>query len=164
VADAVEDAAWRELEYVGFPVGSGAWPNSSYDFAQYQGPAGSPMPARDAAISRMRRGIPQVGWPLVTQAGRAVPTWQPHDPKAYADHAIKTVLDDSFVGGLFAPNVAPSMQAAQRVQRSTPLDGGPVSASDPGTSTLAPFGVTAVAAGNDPAASLALGFGTGYPL
>ena len=76
----VDDDTWEPLELVGLPVDQ---PLAGFEYdTSDQGPLDRLMPPVDAAIHRLVRGGPPLGWAPVTEAGRAAPPWQAARPQA----------------------------------------------------------------------------------
>jgi len=163
---------WEMVERVGLPVDAG-WGDTGYSLGE-QGRIGALRSPREAARSRLDRGAPRIGWaPLAVQLAdgpHALPPWEPVDLDAYLDD----LLAGRLVAGIHAmlrdrPNGLE--QAAYEDREDDPatlplkprlLLGGATAL--PGgvdaSATWPPLGMTLLAAGTDPLASLALGFGT----
>ncbi len=160
VAAALADE-WEMIEVAGLPV-DGTWGGTSYSSAP-QGLIGSPTDPATAAAGRLTRGLAPIGWAPFTQTGRPVPPWAPPNPVKYVEETQQSMLSQA--RPLFAAGVAPADQVSIQPTGPTP---GPTTPSGtaPGDSTAGvPLqGVLLVAAASDPAAALALGFGTAYPL
>lgn len=160
VAAALADE-WEMIEVAGLPV-DGTWGGTSYSPAP-QGLIGSPTDPATAAVGRLTRGLAPIGWAPFTQTGRPVPPWSAPDPVKYVEETQQSMLSQA--RPLFAAGVAPADQASIQPASPTP---GPTTPSGtaPGDSTAGvPLqGVLLVAAASNPAAALALGFGTAYPL
>jgi hypothetical protein len=159
VATAMADK-WELIELVGLPIDA-TWGGTAYSSRQ-QGLIATPSDPDTAAVERLKRGLAPFGWAAFTQTGRPIPPWSAPDPIRYVEEAQQSMLD--VARGLFAAGVAPAEQVSVR---STLPIAGPTTTSGtaPGASeTEAPVqGVLLVAAASDPAAALALGFGTAYP-
>jgi hypothetical protein len=160
VAAALVDE-WELIEVAGLPV-DGAWGGTSYSPAQ-QGLTGSPADPATAAVGRLTRGLAPIGWAPFTQTGHPVPPWSAPDPVKYVEETQQSMLSQAVP--LFAAGVAPADQVLIQPTGPTPGPATP-SGTAPGESTAGvPLqGVMLVAAASDPAAALALGFGTAYPL
>ena len=86
--DIVNADDWVPLEIVGLPAESG-W--ADYD-SQDQGWVGGLLPPYEAAISRLTRGAPPLGWDGTVPGGIQSPIWQAPDPVALVDDLRKFVL------------------------------------------------------------------------
>ena len=159
LTDAVNDASWRPLEVVGLPV-EHPWPGSDYDTRE-QGLVGAPLPPAEAAVDRLRRGTPPLGWPAVTQAGHLAPPWVDADPYG----VVKEVQ------GLLLPEIASmydvgTPEPRQHLLESLRTVDGPRQGSRTSslgtTAVLRPFSLLALPAQTDPLMNLATGFGATY--
>jgi hypothetical protein len=160
--DVIDDEGWRELEFVGLPVDSEGWGSTVYD-TRLQGSVDSPVEPVEAAVDRLERGGPPLGWWPVTETGRLSPPWEAPDYKLLVEEVRTELLPE--VEGLYDPGVAPHHQAGLRTTRSIPppeQDGRTASAAS--RAELPPFGALMLAGTTDPFLALATGFGTAYPV
>lgn len=79
-----DDGSWNPLERVGHPVKDG-------ELGRYrpdpQGLVVAPVGGPDAALDRLDRGGPPVGWWFSTESGRLAPVWERPDPAGLVDEA-----------------------------------------------------------------------------
>jgi len=151
-----------EIELVGLPVKRADWSGIG-KHGEPQGMVGSFTDAQTAAVARLTRGAPQVGWALTDGSGIAAPTWVPPNFPSLVGEVNSSLLDQlkAIVKGF-----APDQQAAQTISIAFAAAGelvGPVDGGAGSTTTLAPLVMTLMAASTDPFLSLVLGFGTAYP-
>jgi hypothetical protein len=157
--DVVNDPAWKPLEVVGLPVDP-VWTGSGYDTSD-QGPVANLTSPEEAAVMRLVRGGPPIGWHAATQAGRFAPPWSAPDPKALVEELRKLVLPE--IAALYDGSVAEYQQWQISSVR-------PVEAPQQGTrhSSLAttadakPWATLNIPAHTDAFLNLASGFGTAY--
>jgi hypothetical protein len=164
---------WEPIEVVGLPVDD-SWADSGYRTDE-QGPRVQPLPPIDAAERRLRAGAPRIGWPGLTLDGAALPAWQSADLHAY----LRDLLESRLLHGIHAmlrdvplpadhDKYVDKEQEAGNIGRLTPhllLNNAPALMENDQTarSEWRPLGLMLVAAGSDPLAALALGFGTALP-
>ena len=153
--DIVNAPDWEPIEYVGLPVPKDGIPGTDYDGYE-QGLVAATMPARDAALDRISRGAPPVGWAATLPSGVAAPTWKAPDPAAFVDRLAAELLGR--IAGLYAPGLPENEQA--RVTNPTSVAGPP---GRPASIDAAPWPLLSIPVVSDPFANLALGFGTAYP-
>ena len=72
--DLSELAGWEKLEIVGLPVRKPAW-NGVGGHADDQGLVWALTTPQDAALQRLARGAPPIGWGPMLEAGRPAPAW-----------------------------------------------------------------------------------------
>ena len=158
LADCVNDRSWELLEIVGLPLEPG-W-GSGYDEGP-QGPAVSPMPPTDAALDRLQRGMPPIGWGPVTQTGRRAPIWEDADPEAVVKEILADLLPE--IAALYDPGLPERQQHTLEFIRSVdpPTQDGRTSSADT-SATIRPWSMLALPAQTDPVLNLALGFGATY--
>ena len=152
---------WELIEVAGLPVDA-TWAGSGYS-AIAQGLTTALTDPGSAAGQRLSRGLAPLGWAPLTETGRPVPPWQAPNPASYVTQTQQSLLSQALP--LFAPGVPPSAQAA--IQPSFQITGPATAAGTAAGASQAAVplqGVLLVAAATDPAAALALGFGTAYPL
>ena len=160
--DVINDPTWKEIEVVGLPVDD-PYGSTAYDSSRSQGLVANPLPPVDAAIDRLIRGGPPIGWSPVTQTGRAAPPWAAPDPKLLVEEVRQDVL--SRTEAIFAAGVTPIDQRTilQRDVVASPQQRG-VSSSLLTTAEYGPLSVLLLPAVSDPFLALAIGFGTAYGL
>ena len=158
LADCVNDRSWELLEIVGLPLEPG-W-GSGYDEGP-QGPVVSPMPPTDAALDRLQRGMPPIGWGPVTQTGRRAPIWEDADPEAVVKEILADLLPE--IAALYDPGLPERQQHTLEFVRSVdpPTQDGRTSSADT-SATIRPWSMLALPAQTDPVLNLALGFGATY--
>ncbi len=160
---------WEDVEVVGLPYDE--WPTGLYDGAK-QGLLGKGLTRPvDAAMRRMIDGAPRVGWRSVSSPGGATLNpwvWAPDD----ATRWVGSLPGGSILEGVRAmlEQVAdPADHAAFVVEDTDASMLTPQTLVDPATPEMAPsaargqwhpLGLMLLAAGSDPYASLAFGFGT----
>ncbi|WP_062386636.1 hypothetical protein [Demequina iriomotensis] len=154
--DEVANAAdWEPLELVGLPATGPELPGADYDLAD-QGLLSDLQDPFKAAVDRLRRGSPPVGWYPVLPSGTAAPPWQAPDPERLVTQLAAELLPR--LAPLYAPGLPEHAQAALT---------GPVGVDGPGRPAVidaAPWPLLSVPALGDTYANLALGFGTAYPV
>lgn len=152
---------WKLIELVGLPVRLPQWAGAGKQ-GEPQGLVGSFTDAPTAAVNRLTRGAPLVGWATNLSAGYPAPPWSAPDFLDLVVEVNKTLLDEllSIVTG-FPPNRQAAELLTVPLQRprnsSGALMSGPAS-----TTQVAPLDMTLMAAATDPFLSLVLGFGTAY--
>lgn len=155
----LDDDAWTPFERVGLPVDD-PWPDTSYDTGP-QGLFDDPVDPVEAALRRLQRGGPPIGWFPVTSSGRSAPAWTPPD----YGMLVKEIRAETLprIERIFRPALPPFEQ--HLVLDETPVDG-PTGAGGgsplPATAKLPPLSLLALPAAADPFLALALGFGTSY--
>uniref|UniRef100_UPI003567684A hypothetical protein n=1 Tax=Actinotalea sp. TaxID=1872145 RepID=UPI003567684A len=160
LADTLADPAWEPVEIVGLPVDT-PWRGTDYDTRE-QGlvtALGDPV---DAALARLERAGPPVGWSPVTATGRFAPRWVPPDPALLVKEVRTDLLPH--VEQIYRRGLTPGDQRA--LVDSPPVDppsNGARSSSLPTTASLSPLSLLMLPASADPFLALATGFGTGYP-
>lgn len=159
--DIVEDKNWEQVEIVGLPVDQ-PWAGTEYD-ASPQGLVTDLTDPRDAAVRRLLRGAPPIGWFPATETARAAPVWKAADPDALVDEVRTDLLPR--IEDLYQPGMTPMETAAIRraFAVDAPQQGTKVS-SLPAKAELAPFALLGLPACADPFLALATGFGTAYPV
>jgi hypothetical protein len=152
----VIEGDWETCERVGLPVDD-PWPGTSYD----TGPQGlvdalaDPVPA---ALERLERGGPPLGWFPGTSTGRTAPPWVPPDYTTL----LKEIRSETIprIQRIYRPALPPHDQ--HLVVDESPVDG-PEGSDLPATAKLPPLSLLVLPAASDPFLALALGFGTAYP-
>ena len=66
---------WTEVELVGLPVKQADWAGIG-KHGEPQGMVGAFTDAQTAAVARLTRGAPPIGWAPTVPAAFAAPTWQ----------------------------------------------------------------------------------------
>lgn len=158
--DVIDDPAWRMLERAGLPADD-PWGATAYRAAD-QGLLAALTDPVSAALERLARGGPPIGWGLLTESGRLAPTWTPPDPKILLDEIRGDLLPR--VEAIFRPGLLPFEQAAIREQPAVarPSHGG-MGSSLEAHADLSPLSLLALPGASEPFLALAAGFGTAYP-
>ena len=157
--DVVNDPAWKPLELVGLPVDS-YWPGSGYDTSD-QGPVASLISPPDAAVQRLIRGGPPIGWYPLTQTGRIAPPWSAPDPKALVEEVRKFVLPE--LVALYDGSVPEYEQwEISRTRTVMSPQQGSRHSSLHTTADVKPWATLNIPAHTDPFLNLVTGFGTAY--
>lgn len=161
LADIVNDPQWKPVELVGLPVDQ-PWGATDYDPGD-QGPLGSPRPPADAAVDRLQRGAPPLGWLPLTQAGRLAPPWEDADPWALLKEVQSSLLPElEPMYRTAVPEPQPHLLEQVRPVDPPQQDG---RTSSLGTSaTIRPWSLLTLPAQTDPLLNLATGFGATYLL
>lgn len=157
----VDSPDWVLVDRVGLPVDDRFAGDYSLD---PQGPPGIDRAPADAAIARVAEGTPASFWPLTTDTGRPVAPFTPPD----ADRLVRQELARLVDGLAKLVSVEPNRARQAEVEVEVPM---PAPASihgraasprwnDQSRGSLRPLGAMLLAAGTDPYAALALGFGT----
>ena len=158
--DLIEDGGWRELEKVGLPADD-PWASTAYR-ASPQGLVAALTDPFTAALERLDRGSPPIGWQLATETGRLAPAWSAPDPVRLVEEIRKTVLP--VVEPVFDPGVLSVDQAS--VPPWTPTVAGPRragrTATLPAKAEMAALSLLTLPAASEPFLALGLGFGTAY--
>ena len=149
---------WKPVELVGLPVDQ-PWSGTSYD-ARDQGPLTAPLPPVEAAVDRLRRGGPPVGWWPFTQSGHTAPPWTAPDPKLLVQEVRADLLPQ--IPELYdgSPEFEQALITHQHVVPG-PQQDGQTSSLDT-TADLGPWPLLMVPALTDPFLNLATGFGSAY--
>ena len=160
LSDTINDDAWKLVETVGLPV-DGTWGNSDYKHDD-QGIVGAQLNPFKAAIERVQRGAPPIGWPLITQSDQIAPPWEPVLADKLIDELhseLMPMLEACFEG------LPPSKQQQVRpvINVDPPQQNGRRSSAK-ATAAIAPIHLLMLAATTDPALALATGFGTAWSL
>ena len=159
---------WTPIEAVGLPVDD-TWADTGYDLSP-QGRMGNTMPPRDAALDRLRRGAPRIGWTSQTSDGLTLPAWQPPDLPALVEETCRSRLMAGIHAMLRDVPLALAHASyldreqdhpARQYPRLLHTDASALPGrNDPAASKWHPLGVLLVGAGSDSWASLTTGFGT----
>lgn len=160
--DLTAAAGWVLLETVGLPVEQADWAALGRQ-GQPQGMIGASVDARSAAVQRLQRGGPPIGWAPLLAPGVSAPPWSAPAYPDLIDEANQELL--KALRDVVA-SVPPGQQAAQQLTVPVPPPqnsaGDTVNAAS-SDARVSPYGMTLIAAGTDAYLSLALGFGTAYP-
>ncbi|WP_296713360.1 hypothetical protein [Rhodoblastus sp.] len=168
--DLADNGDWKLVEIVGLPINSDEWAVTGYS-RDPQGlvDAGLLDPV-EAARQRLIRGAPPKGWPPFGPDGDSVPAWEKPDENGYLDALLRGELLPGLRDVLLGEPV-PERQQTIHVDIERPVDElrprlllnnvvGSFSGGDKPRGSWRPLSVMAMAAGSDPLAALALGFGT----
>lgn len=159
--DVVNDPGWKPVEVVGLPVDQ-PWAGTDYDDAD-QGPVDNLVSPVEAAVMRLERGGPVIGWGPVTQSGRQAPPWVAPEPKLLVEEVRTSMLPE--ITGLYDAALREYQQSVQTATRTVqaPQQNGRTS-SLPATADLGPWPLLMLPAGSDPFLNLATGFGSAYSI
>ena len=157
--DVVNDDSWKPLEVVGLPCDQ-PWAATAYDSGP-QGALTNPLTPIDAAIDRVTRGAPPLGWWPLSQAGRAMPPWVDPDPSSLVKEVRRDLLPE--LEAMYDRGVPEPTQYLLESQRAVagPQQGSRSSSLDT-SATIRPFSLLALPAQTDPLLNLATGFGATY--
>ena len=152
----VIEGDWEKLERVGLPIDD-PWPGTSYDTSG-QGLVDALADPVTAALRRLERGGPPLGWFPATSTGRTAPPWVPPDHPTL----LKEIRADTIprIERIYRQALPPHDQ--HLVVDTSPVDG-PEGSSLPATARLPALSLLTLPAASDPFLALALGFGTAYP-
>lgn len=157
----VDDPGWRLLEYVGLPVDkrfSGGYPLDP------QGPPGALTDPVKAAIRRVDRGTPADFWPPATDSGLPAPPFAPPDPEALVrgelEPTMKQLAEMLRLTGDRSHHAGFVIEQSMPVPRSVHGTDAPSHWRSTSNAKMPPLQSALLAAGTDPYAALALGFGT----
>jgi hypothetical protein len=157
-------SGWEKFEYVGLPVPVPEW-NGIAHYAAPQGMVAALTTPQSAALQRLERGAPQVGWQPTLPTGEAVPPWTPPNTNQLVTQEIKTGIIDLLKKVL--PATPPNQQYDKKITVVVPppenSSGKKMPVSD-STTEFSPLAATLMPAGVDPWLALSLGFGTAYPV
>lgn len=157
LAAALGDESWEPFERVGLPAFSG---ESSYE-PEPQGIVGGETDGPHAAVQRLERAAPPIGWPASTPTGRGAPAWTPVAPAPFVDE-----LRAELLAGLLRAFDGRSPHELRRYLRREATEGPrtAVGASRlPSSVSLPVLATSLLAAEVDLPVALALGLATGYP-
>jgi hypothetical protein len=154
---------WSLVEIVGLPVKQAEWSGIG-KHGEPQGLVAALTDAPTAAVARLTRGAPPFGWgPLIT-AGVPAPAWVAPNFTALMGEVNTDLLE--YLRDVVKNN-PPNQQASMGVTVPLPPPQNSLGqyTNKPGSTTqLYPLGMAYMAASTDAMLSLALGFGTAYPL
>lgn len=157
VSDVVDADDWEPFERVGLPVDG-----EPADYApDDQGMVDDPTSPPKAALQRLERVGPPLGWYPVTESGRLAPPWAAPDPEGLVKEAREFLLPE--LRDLYGVDERDQhlLEDTRDVDPpSRPEDGKAVD--QPATATLAPLAMLLMPAFSDPSTHLVTGFGTGY--
>jgi hypothetical protein len=153
-------AGWTKLEIVGLPVDKAQWANVG-KHSMDQGMIGALADPGVAAMQRLSRGGPQVGWQPILPTGEPVPAW------AAPNHPLLIAEVRNSVLSQLRPvmKLAPDQQINQMVSETTVLEnsaGQQMPDQEDNKTNASPLALTLLSAATDPWYSLVLGFGTAY--
>ena len=155
-------SGWKLIERVGLPVKQADW-NGIGKHGEPQGLTGAITDAPSAAIARLNRGAPPIGWAPDLAAGVPAPPWTAPDFAKLVDEVNVGALNDLKA---IAANYPPNQQGAQKIAIHLPppenSSGQQMSEGD-SVSQVSPLALLLMAASTDPFLNLVLGFGTAYP-
>lgn len=168
---------WTALEFVGLPVDD-AWAGTDYK-GDRQGPVDNPvppmggtLPAVDAALRRLRSGAPRFGWSALSHNGVPLADWEPPDVSIYLDQlrgsplleSVRAMLREVPRGLDHREFVVPAVRIDEGVHPRLISSNGTIlgDPNQPSRGEWGPLGLLLMAAGTDPLAALALGFGTAF--
>ncbi len=155
-------SGWKPVELVGIPVKQSSW-NGIGKHGTAQGLVGAFTDAPSAAVQRLQRGAPPIGWAPNLAAGVPAPPWSAPDFKKLVLEVNADVLDQL---KSIAAGYVPNQQGAQKVAVHLPPpenSSGQQMSEGGSTSQIAPLSMLLMAASTDPFLNLVLGFGTAYP-
>ena len=160
LTDTLNDSAWKRVETVGLPV-DGTWGSSDYTHVD-QGITGAEIDPLKAAILRLQRGAPPMGWPFLTETGQVAPAWEPIEPEKLIDELhtdLMPLLEQCFEGVAAHDqnSIRPVMQVDPPQQQGR-------SSTARTSAALAPLQLLMLAATTESALALATGFGTAWSL
>jgi hypothetical protein len=155
-------ADWTLIEVVGLPVTKVAW-NGIGMHGDPQGLVGAFVDAPTAAIDRLKRGAPPIGWAPTIVSSIAAPLWSAPDFGSLVGEVNGVVLNRlrNIIAG-FPPN----QQMAQKIVQPIPPpqnSSGETMTVDSSSAQVSPLAMMMMGANADPFLSLVLGFGTAYP-
>ncbi|MDY0907865.1 hypothetical protein [Microbacterium sp. CFBP9034] len=156
--DIVNADDWEPLELVGLPVDG---PLGDYDTSD-QGRVDAPERPFDAAIRRLMRGAPPLGWDGLTPAGVQAPPWEEPDPPSLVEEVRKFVFPA--VEALYDPGLPEfgQMQAQAWTPTTAPHVDETSTSSLDANADVRPWAVLGLTAQVDPFLNLATGFGSVY--
>jgi len=119
------------------------------------------MPPADAALERLRRAAPLLGWHPITENARVAPTWHQPNHELLLTEVVRDLIPR--IARLYRPGLVPPQQDAllDAPTVASPESGGRTS-SLVAHATLPPLSLLTLPATGDPFFSIATGFGTGY--
>jgi hypothetical protein len=156
----VQAAGWQQLEIVGLPVVKSAWGGIGKWGSSDQGMVGALTDPGNAAVQRLTRGAPQLGWQPKLPTGESVPAWVASNASPLVAEARNDVLAQ------LRPVMAtvPNLQITRKFTAPAILENssGQQMPNQNNQTSASPLALALLAAGTDPWYSLALGFGTAY--
>jgi hypothetical protein len=161
VATVLNGPSWRLLDRVGLPADSRFAGTYSLD---PQGRPGADEAPPRAAITRVKAGLPDAGWAAVTDLGVAAPAFEKPDASVLVTEDLAALLEA--VAKLLTEQPDPAKQAETWVDIDTRAPesihgvAGSARWQSGAAGRVRPLGSLRFAAATDPAAALALGFGT----
>lgn len=157
----VNDDAWNPIEMVGLPVDD-PWNGTVYDTSP-QGLVGAEVAPADAAVDRVKRGGPRVGWWPITETARTAPWWEAPDPERLVNEVRDELLPEliALYDGLTGEQGQATLTNLQSVDGPSQ---GTRASNAPTTADVGPWAKLVLPAQSDPFLNLACGFGTAYPV
>jgi hypothetical protein len=168
--DLADNGDWKLVEIVGLPINSDDWAGTGYSLDPQGLVDARLLDPVEAARQRLMRGAPPKGWPPFGPAGDSVPAWEKPDQNGYLDSLLRGALLPG-LRDMLLQEPAPERQRSYTVDIKRPDNElrprlllnnviGSFSGDDNPRGAWQPLSVMAMAAGSDPLATLALGFGT----
>jgi hypothetical protein len=159
----IDSPDWVLIDRVGLPVDE----RFAFDYAlDPQGPPGIDRTPVDAATVRVAEGTPSTFWPATTDTGRPTPAFAPPDPMALVTGELKTLLDAVLQMVTVEPERSRQADVFVDMTMPAPVSVHGVAApprwQDESRGGIRPLGSLLLAAGVDPYAALALGYGTTF--
>jgi hypothetical protein len=154
-------AGWRLLEVVGLPVRQADWAGIG-KHGSPQGMVGAFVDAPTAAVQRLTRGAPPIGWGPLLATGVPAPPWTAPGFPALVTEVNQELL--TLLRNIVA-SFPPNQQAAQTLTLPVPPpqnSSGDTMTAHSSDAQVAPLAMTFMGASSDPFLSLVLGFGTAY--
>lgn len=161
-ADQLSQAAgWQQYEIVGLPVNKSEW-LSIGKYNSDQGMIGALTLPATAALQRLERGGPQVGWQSQLPTGQAVPPWSAPNPNLLLAELKPDIIDRL---RQIMTGTPPNQQGAKKIAVAVPPlqnSSGTTAPGTGGTANVSPLAGALLGGGTDPWLALSLGFGTAY--
>lgn len=157
-----QSAGWTLVEIVGLPVDKGTWGGIG-QHGDPQGMVGSLVDGPTAAVQRLTRGAPPVGWAPTIAPTIPAPSWSAPNFGDLVNEVNGALLNQ--LRGIIA-GFAPNQQAAQTVVQAIPPpqnSAGETMTVESSNAEVSPLAMLFLATNTDPFLSLVLGFGTAYP-
>lgn len=163
VDDLSEAAGWEQYERVGIPVKQSDWASVGSHGID-QGMFGAFISAQAAAIDRLRRGAPPIGWSPTIDGTIPAPTWSPPAFAPLITELNQTVLSDLRQIAALPPTAHARATISKQIPPPQNSSGQPMSEEPGSTAQILPLNMLYIGAGSDCFAALGLGFGTAYPV
>lgn len=153
----LDDGTWEPLELVGHPADDG-------ELGPYrpgkQGLVHDLRPGPEAAVARIERGGPPLGWWWQIETGRRAPEWERPDPDGLVREVRTALLPE--IARVFDVPEPEQVQLIRGRNVAGPQQGGTAYTAEPTTADVPLLRTLLAAAGVDVFAALATGFATGY--